>query len=117
MHRGCCRRSTDGAATGPASLFVGDLPPHFVSDDLLAVFSGFGGLVDARVVGGQPYGFVTFADEAGAQAALEAVQRQPPFVNGMQLRVDRARGSGDRRVRRRCPLWRWFRGEQLPALE
>ncbi|KAK9816610.1 hypothetical protein WJX72_002714 [[Myrmecia] bisecta] len=76
-----------------STLFVGDLPPHFTAGDLQDVFSSLGTIMEARVVGTQCYGFVTFDSEDEAAEALEMTAMHPIDVAGYRLRVNRAKGS------------------------
>ncbi len=73
----------------PAKLFVGNLAYTVRDEQLEELFGQYGELVEAKVLlerqfgnqGGRParsrgMGFVTFADEAAAQAAIEALHDQ-----------------------------------------
>lgn len=53
-----------------STLFVGDLPGHARSEDLVALFSGLAPVAEAKVIGGQGFGFVTFMDPQMAADVL-----------------------------------------------
>ncbi len=75
-------------------LFVGGLAWRTDSDGLHDAFSAFGEVAEAKVIYNRDdgrsrgFGFVTFADEASAQAALE--QANGMSLDGRTLRVDTA---------------------------
>ena len=53
-----------------ATLFVGDLPAAARSDDLIGLFSAMAPVAEAKVIGGQGFGFVTFMDPEMAADVL-----------------------------------------------
>lgn len=75
-----CRHSNhSGKRSAPdqdssCTLFVGDLPEFgFANDDLTSLFSVYGCVKKARVMGTQCFGFVEFDTHQQAVAALEAI--------------------------------------------
>jgi len=86
-------------------LFVGGLPWAMDNQRLKEVFAEFGGLEDARVIldretgRSRGFGFVTFADDAGAEKALALDGRE---IDGRPIRVDRAQEK-ERPARGRPP--------------
>ncbi|WP_346017008.1 RNA-binding protein [Pseudenhygromyxa sp. WMMC2535] len=87
-------------------LFVGGLPWAMDNQRLKEVFAEFGVLEDARVIldretgRSRGFGFVTYADDEGAEKALQLDGQE---VDGRRIRVDRAqekeRGGGRGRPR------------------
>jgi len=76
-----------------ATLFVGDLPPHFKEDDLERFFAPFGDLEGVRVMGGQCYAFVTFESAEVVQQIVEKYTHKPLTIAGHELRVNVAHGQ------------------------
>ena len=74
-------------------LFVGGLPWAMDNERLKEVFAEYGDVADARVIldretgRSRGFGFVTYANEEGAEKAL-ALDGQE--VDGRRIRVDRA---------------------------
>jgi len=73
--------SPSGSLHVPAKLYVGNLPDRFTSKDLEDEFNRFGVILDCHVHGReQPnkanshYGYITFDQEAGAEAALKKMR-------------------------------------------
>jgi RNA recognition motif-containing protein len=83
-------------------LYVGNLPWSVTSDVLRDVFSEFGEVVDAVVISdrmsgrSKGFGFVTFADSAAAQAAIEKMHDSD--MEGRKLVVNIARPKEERPV-------------------
>ena len=82
------------AAATSCSLFVGDLPAGTTAADVSDLFSTLASVVDASVVGGAAYGFVTLESAADVDAVLDLVARNPPLLQGRPVRVARANGPG-----------------------
>lgn len=92
-------------------LFVGSLPWSITSDMLRDMFSQYGEIVEAMVISDRAtgrskgFGFVTFADEAAAQKALEMdgreVEGRTIVVNVAKPRENRNGGGGNFRRDRR----------------
>ncbi|KAL6637939.1 hypothetical protein ACP70R_025511 [Stipagrostis hirtigluma subsp. patula] len=85
------------AAQEPRKLFVGGLPRSVVSPDSLRChFARYGEVVDAVVMlspedgQGRGFGFVEFADEAGALRALDERERPRHVFDGRRVDVKRA---------------------------
>ncbi|PAV59573.1 hypothetical protein WR25_17665 [Diploscapter pachys] len=82
------------AAADPVrySVYVGNIPYHTSNNDLGNFFSQAGQVVNVRLVNdretGRPkgFGFCEFADEAGAQNAINILNGAD--FNGRQLRVN-----------------------------
>lgn len=76
-------------------LYVGNLPWSVNSDGLRDLFSQFGEIVDAIVISdrmsgrSKGFGFVTFATEEQAQAAISAMNEKD--IEGRKLVVNTAR--------------------------
>ena len=76
-------------------LFVGNLPWSVDDQKLEELFSSYGELVSARVVTDREsgrsrgFGFVEYADDAAAQAAIEAMDGEN--VDGRDITVSVAR--------------------------
>jgi RNA recognition motif-containing protein len=93
-------------------LFVGGLAWATDDQGLADAFSQFGAIVEAKVVTDRDtgrsrgFGFVTFEDEAAAQAALDGMNGRD--LDGRTLRVDMA---SDQSPRRRGPGGNGGRGE------
>ena len=88
-------------------LYVGNLPWTINSQSLKDLFTEFGEVVEAVVISdkfsgrSKGFGFVTFAEEAGAQNAITAmnekeVEGRKMVVNFAKPKEDRGMG-GDRR--------------------
>jgi len=85
-------------------LFVGSLPWSITSDSLRELFAAYGEITDAMVITDREtgrskgFGFVTFANEADAQKALEMdgkeVEGRTIVVNVAKPREDRGSGGG-----------------------
>jgi len=84
-------------------LFVGSLAWATTDDTLREAFARFGEVVDAKVITDRDtgrsrgFGFVTFADDAAAEEAIEAMNGST--LDGRTLNVDEAqdkRGGGGR---------------------
>ena len=76
-------------------LYVGNLPYSMTSDGLREAFAQFGEITDAKVIThrdsgrSKGFGFVEFASEESATAAIEAMHGQE--VQGRKLVVNVAR--------------------------
>jgi RNA recognition motif-containing protein len=81
-------------------LFVGNLPWSATTDSLREMFSQYGEVTDAfiptdRETGrSRGFGFVTFANEADAQKALEMDGKE---VDGRAIKVNLAKAKEERR--------------------
>jgi len=60
-----------------ATLFVGDLPPMTISEDLADLFNQFAPVVEAKVIGSQCYAFLTFQDQATALRVQQVCKSSP----------------------------------------
>lgn len=90
-------------------LFVGSLPWSINNDSLRELFSSYGEVVEAIVITDREsgrskgFGFVTFANEADAQKALEMdgkeIEGRKIVVNIAKPREERT--GGDRRFQNR----------------
>jgi RNA recognition motif-containing protein len=87
------------------NIYVGNLPYETTSDDLVQLFQPYGSVISAQVVidrfsnRSRGFGFVEMADDAEAQAAIDALNGQPygsrPLtVNEARPRTDAPRRSG-----------------------
>jgi RNA recognition motif-containing protein len=84
---------------GDATLFVGDLPPNTSSEDLSDFMVNFAPVVEARVVGGRGYAFVTFESAADAEHVIAVTSHNPVLFHDYPLRISHAYGSKpDRQV-------------------
>ncbi|HEX7017895.1 MAG TPA: RNA-binding protein [Patescibacteria group bacterium] len=85
----------DAAQTNPKKLFVGNLPWSVGEDQLRDLFAEFGDLVDVKLVidrmsgRSRGIGFVEYATEEEAQAAIDAMNGKE--VDGRALNVNVAR--------------------------
>jgi len=76
-------------------LFVGNLPWSTDDQGLQTMFEEFGEIVSARVITDREsgrsrgFGFVEFADEAAAQAAVDGINGKE--IDGRAINVDFAR--------------------------
>ena len=61
-----------------STLFVGDLPGHARSEDLVALFSGLAPVAEVKVISGQGFGFVTFMDPQMAADILAVRSHAAP---------------------------------------
>lgn len=92
-------------------LFVGSLPWSINADSLKELFAQYGEITEAVVISDRDtgrskgFGFVTFANEADAQKALEMhgreVEGRAIVVNVAKPREERSGGGGFRRDNRR----------------
>lgn len=92
-------------------LFVGSLPWSINNDSLKALFAEFGEVTEAIIINDREtgrskgFGFVTFANEADAQKALDLngkeVEGRTIVVNVAKPRVERTGGDSYRRDDRR----------------
>ena len=76
-------------------LYVGNLPYSVTNEALMDLFAEFGDITSALVITDRAtgrskgFGFVEFADEEAAKAALEAMNEKE--IEGRPLKVDFAR--------------------------
>jgi RNA recognition motif-containing protein len=81
-------------------LYVGNLPYTVTSDELRKLFSEFGEVVDAVVITdkysgrSKGFGFITFGDEAMAEAAIKGMAEKD--MEGRKLVVNVARPPKER---------------------
>jgi cold-inducible RNA-binding protein len=79
-------------------VFVGNLPFSITNERLQEEFGRHGAVESATVVTdknngrSRGYGFVVFADQAGADAAIQALNSQP--LDGRNLTVNLAKSQG-----------------------
>lgn len=77
------------------NIYVGNLPWQTTSDDLYQLFSQYGQVAKTQVISDREtgrsrgFGFVEMANEAEAQAAIDALNNQP--FNGRPLTVNIAK--------------------------
>jgi RNA recognition motif-containing protein len=87
------------------NIYVGNLPWQTTSDDLYQLFAQYGAVAKSQVITDREtgrsrgFGFVEMANEAEAQAAIEALNNKP--FNGRPLTVNVAKpreagGGGNR---------------------
>jgi RNA recognition motif-containing protein len=80
-------------------IFIGNLPYSTTQEKLVEIFSQYGEIVDSYKPAGKGFGFVTFATEEQAQAAIEAMHGKD--IDGRKAIVNIAQpkennGNGDR---------------------
>ncbi len=98
-----------------SKLFVGGLSWNTNDEGLRAAFASYGEIQEAKVImdretgRSRGFGFVTFAEETGAKAALE-MDGKP--LDGRTLRVDLARDQQDRGSRDGGDRGGRYRGER-----
>jgi len=94
---------SDDMTTNNKKLFVGNLPFSATEDQLRDIFSQFGEIVDLKLIvdrmtgRSKGFAFVEFADEATAQAAIEATNGKD--VGGRAMVVNVARPPAPREDR------------------
>jgi RNA recognition motif-containing protein len=77
------------------NIYVGNLPWQTTSDDLYQLFAQYGAVVKSQVISDREtgrsrgFGFVEMANEAEAQAAIDALNNKP--FNGRPLTVNIAK--------------------------
>ena len=82
-------------------IYVGNLPHAVDNDKLQEVFEAYGDIASATVISDRDtgrsrgFGFVEYANEAGAEAAIEAMNGQE--LDGRALTVNQARERTERR--------------------
>lgn len=80
-----------------SKIFVGNLPFSVDNDKLQAEFDKFGEVASAKVImdrnsgRSRGYGFVEFADESAAQAAVDGMNEQE--MDGRKLTVSLAKNQ------------------------
>ena len=105
-------------ASGVAKIYVGSLDFQIREKDLIEEFKKCGEVVDAKVLmdrndrtRSRGYGFVTFADSAGAEKAL--AEMDGVALRGRRIKVglatDPRRRDGRRTGNGRRPWWVWSR--------
>jgi len=72
-----------------SKLFVGNLNYSVTSEDLTALFSNHGEVVEAKVIEGKGFAFVEMSDSSEAEAAKEALHDTD--FKGRNLNVDEAK--------------------------
>ena len=97
-------QSTPGpaGATGPpgCNLFVFHIPSDFTNVDLYGLFSPYGPLVSVRIMTergtgrGRGFGFVSYADERTAQAAIAALDGLALGNKRLKVQFKQDRGGG-----------------------
>ncbi len=80
-------------------IFVGNLPYGTTQEKLVEIFSQYGEIVDSYKPAGKGFGFVTFATEEAAQAAIEAMNGQD--IDGRAAVVNIAQPKSDKPRERR----------------
>jgi RNA recognition motif-containing protein len=81
------------------NIYVGNLPYEMTSDDLAQLFQPYGSVTSGQVVAdrfsgrSRGFGFVEMANDAEAQAAIDALNGQP--YGGRPLTVNEARPRTD----------------------
>ena len=80
--------SPGGGRPRPTSLWVGSIPQDMKENELLDMFRQFGRLADHKLIPQSNCGFVTFADAAAAQRALDALHGRPVGARRQQLKVE-----------------------------
>ena len=86
-----------------SNLFVYNIPDSYTDDDLLPLFSPYGGIVSVRVYRdkmtgvSRGFGFVSYGDSAAAERAIQALNGMQ--INGKRLKVmlKKQGGRGDNR--------------------
>ncbi len=79
-------------------IFIGNLPYSTTQEKLVEIFSQYGEITDSYKPAGKGFGFVTFATEEQATAAIEAVNGQD--IDGRAAVVNVAQpkeNNGERR--------------------
>ncbi|MFK7965553.1 MAG: RNA recognition motif domain-containing protein [Burkholderiaceae bacterium] len=91
-------------------IYVGNLPWRTTDEQLEALFAAHGDVADAKIVTDREtarsrgFGFVTMADSAAAQSAIEALNGHN--VEGRNLVVNEAHEQGPRNGPNRGALYR-----------
>lgn len=80
-------------------IFVGNLPYSTTQEKLVEIFSQYGEIVDSYKPAGKGFGFVTFATEEQAAAAIEAMNGQD--IDGRAAVVNIAQPKSDKPRERR----------------
>lgn len=78
-------------------LYVGNLSYSVTNEQLEKLFSDFGTVVSANVIGNKGFGFVEMTDAAEAEKAKEALNGTT--FEGRNLKVDEARPQRERNDR------------------
>jgi RNA recognition motif-containing protein len=91
------RRAERITTPGNVELYVGNLPYDLSEDELNALFTKHGKIVSARIITNKfnnkskGYAFVTMAEAAGAQSAVDALNNKD--IKGRQLVVNEAKAK------------------------
>lgn len=80
-------------------IFIGNLPYSTTQEKLVELFSQYGEITDSYKPAGKGFGFVTFATEEAAQAAIEAMNGQD--IEGRAAVVNIAQPKSDKPRERR----------------
>jgi len=72
-----------------SKLFVGNLNYSVSSEELAELFSGFGDVVESKVIEGKGFGFVEMSSSAEAEAAKEELHDTD--FKGRNMNVDEAK--------------------------
>jgi RNA recognition motif-containing protein len=75
-------------------IFIGNLPYSTTQEKLVEIFSQYGEITDSYKPAGKGFGFVTFATEEAALAAIEAMNGQD--IDGRAAVVNIAQPKSDR---------------------
>lgn len=75
-------------------IFIGNLPYSTTQEKLVELFSQYGEITDSYKPAGKGFGFVTFATEEAAQAAIEAMNGQD--IEGRAAVVNIAQPKSDK---------------------
>lgn len=86
------QRSQQQQQQGDPKLYIGKLSEDTTTDQLKEYLSQFGELSDIVIMSGKGFGFATFKDKVGTEAALFAKME----LNGASLTVERARPKRSR---------------------
>jgi len=78
-----------------SKLFVGNLNYSVTGEDLRELFSGFGEVVDSKVIEGKGFGFVEMSNQSEAESAKDDLHGSD--FKGRDLNVDEAKPPKKRR--------------------
>ncbi len=75
-------------------LYVGNLAYSVTNEQLEKLFSSYGKVLSANVIGDKGFGFVEMTDSSEAEKAMEALNGTP--YEGRNLKVDEAQPQRER---------------------
>jgi RNA recognition motif-containing protein len=79
------------------TLYVGNLTPSVSREQLRDLFSGYGSVLDVKIVGDNAFGFIEMSSQTEAESAKSTLNGYN--LDGTALKVDEARPKNNNRLK------------------